>query len=53
MKKYAIWNHKRQRFASEVFSSRTDAEIFLHEKDWNHLTKSFYIVEWEIKDDSV
>jgi hypothetical protein len=48
-KRYAIWNHKGQKFDSDVFSSYTDAKIALNARPahWK-----CYIVEWEIKDDS-
>src|SRR5260370_9106923 len=55
-KRYAIWNHKSQRFVNcsghpteTGFASKAEAEVYL-EGTWPGLhRKGVYIVEWEIK----
>jgi hypothetical protein len=55
-KRYAIWNHKSQRFLTfEVhgYKNRQDAEIFMIEycNKTDSDPENYYVVEWEIKDD--
>lgn len=49
-KRYAIWDHKHQRFqncdGNYGFTSKTQAEIAMGD----HPSKNFYVVEWEIKE---
>ena len=54
-KRYAIWNHKSQRFLTfEVhgYKNRQDAEIFMTEycNKTDSDPENYYVVEWEIKD---
>jgi hypothetical protein len=58
-KRYAIWNHKTQRFQfikkcaddGEGFTSRQDAMIWLESAFPSLVRENLYIVEWEIKSD--
>jgi hypothetical protein len=54
-KRYAVWNHKAQRFAwfsgklAVCFNSRVAAELAIKEMFPEGYPKNFYVVEWEIK----
>lgn len=57
-KRYAIWDHKNQRFVERAkrltvgcagFVNNTDVEIELDSLNKNQPGNKFYIVEWEIK----
>jgi hypothetical protein len=51
-KRYAVWNHKGQKFCSvDAFMSRTDAEIWRDNYYDSKVHRDFYVVEWEIKED--
>lgn len=58
VKRYALWNHKAQRFlllpdhpTGDGFTSRQDAEIWRDTMFHESFRKNFYVVEWEIKED--
>lgn len=60
-KRYAVWNHKRQRFINGYgtvpffgyHKDKLQLEVYL--KEWlarqEQSNKDYYIVEWEIKND--
>lgn len=57
-KRYAIWNHKAQRFAQyfdefgeelKIFTCRENAQIWIDKKIREDARKNYYVVEWEIK----
>lgn len=52
-KRYAVWNHKLQRFVvghpdHKPFLSKGEAEAWLYEK-YGKANGNYYVVEWEIK----
>jgi hypothetical protein len=48
-KRYAIWNHKNQRFQTSTYQHKADAEYWLNKEFPQNL--NFYVVEWEIKEE--
>jgi hypothetical protein len=51
-KRYAVWNHKGQRFcAVDAFKTRQDAEIWRDNYYDKKVHDNFYVVEWEIKEE--
>lgn len=50
-KRYAVWNHKGQKFcAQDAFMTRQDAEIWRDKYYDKKVHDNFYVVEWEIKE---
>jgi hypothetical protein len=54
-KRYAIWNHKAQRFPlakTDIFKDRVSAQLFCDKMQKQYNRDTFYVVEWEIKEDA-
>jgi hypothetical protein len=52
MKKYALWDHNRQRFLmGPVYDSEQEAEIVLDQYKKLQPNRKLYVVGWEIQDD--
>jgi hypothetical protein len=52
MKRYALWDHNRQRFVmGPPYETKQEAEIILEEFRKLQPKRKLYVVEWEIQND--